>query len=237
MIVSMFLPILYGTSFSNKIKYEEIKREDTAKEKIIEYLNQKYGDGDFKIVDISNYDNEYTFLVSTKYFDETFQVDYNDDNIYSDEFLLKYYSYLYGLDLTSYYDLEEYLKKYVRHKYLSEYNIDIEFEYLNIDNKLLEYNFNNIKSLDDIIKLADKKIEEVLIYKIFNENEIDDFCKFIIKFYEDFGYADDILWFRFNYKNPFSDSNYYSDDGYLKNAGNIYLVYADSTPVHVNKNN
>lgn len=238
--IALFLPIIYGLSFEKKIIYEDIKREEIAKEKALDYLNKKYGNGEFKIIErIDDEYNEYfLFTVSTKYLDTEFNIDlnYDDLTIFDEDFIFKYYSEELNEEILNYNQLESYIENYLRLEMLNKYNIDVEYTYINFDEELFEKTyFGEIPSFDKLNDFIDKEIEEITILKIFSENEINEFCEYIINLYEELEHEETILWFKFNYDNPYSSSLHYKDDGYLRNDGNRYLVYVDASPVHVKK--
>ena len=120
----------------------KIKRpsEGTARRLAIEYLTKKYGNGDWKIVDVrrdtgstlngfvrSDYDNGYIFTVTSSYTnDASFIVDVDDTKIITtDEFLPTYYSLKYGFDykpdkyMENSASFEELIKRMV---YISDYH-------------------------------------------------------------------------------------------------------------------
>ena len=159
----------------------------------------------------------------------------NDYDIYYDEYIFKYYSNLYDQEIYSYYDLEELLKQIITEKMKNE-DYQIIIEDFNFNDELYKNTFlNDVPSLENIKNFIEIKFNEIIINKKFNNNESSQFCDFIINIYENTNYKEDILWFTFNYNNPFSTSPFYKNAGYLKNAGDLFLVYVDATPIHVNK--
>ena len=82
-------------------------------------------------------------------------------------------------------------------------------------------------------------MSEIVIKKEFDTTQSDDFCKYIVDINYDLDSflndESDILWFKFNYDNPFSTSLSYNDGGYLKDAGSLFLVYVDATPLYFYK--
>lgn len=105
---------------------------------IIKYLEQKYGDGNYKVVNISKeYSNSgmwdkylsgYYYEIKSDYMDNSFIIETDDEFIYieSDYFLPVYYSQKYNLDYELYYDewytsieydfdeFEEYIRKNIK---------------------------------------------------------------------------------------------------------------------------
>lgn len=239
-ILSLFLPLLYGMNFSTKIKYEMSKIEEQAKEKSLEYLNKKYGDGDFKIIEsvLNDYDEDYTFKVSSKYITKEFNlyVENLEYDRFDDDFLFIYYSEKYNDDIYNYYDIKEYVEEYIYESIKEKYEIEID-SYLYFDEERLNSTyFGKIPSIEDLINYVELDIEEITINKVFTQEEIEDFCKYIINIYETLNYKEDILWFKFNYDNPYSNSIHYKNSGYLRNAGDYwYYVYVDATPINVKK--
>jgi len=242
-LLAVFLPIFYGLNYENRINYELDKKEESISKKGLDYLNKKYGNGNFQIIQSecssSRYENDCELEISTNYFDGTFEIDINTDDykVYYDEFIFKYYSSIYHQNIEDYYELETYLEQEYLKEYLTNDDYAIEIKGFYFDSTLYEEAYlGDVPTLENLKKFIEVKSEEVLIYKVFTESESKEFCEFIINLYEELNYEEDILWFRFNYDNPFSSSLYYKDDGYLRNAGEYwYYVYVDATPIHVKK--
>ena len=238
MILAIFLPIIYGTSFSNKIKHERFNYEEHAKRQALEYLNKKYGVGDFKISEIMYYDADISFKVKTKYMNNEFDL-YIDDlekKEFSDNFIFEYYSYFYKDKIEDYYDLNLYLEKEFSKDIKSKYNIDFDYVNASINNYLFEDSFfGKIPTINDMMDYVDFEIGEIKINEVFSKDESDKFCKYIISIYEDLNYKYDKLMFKFNYDNPYSNSVFYKDSGYLLDGGELYLIYLDATPIFVKK--
>lgn len=241
MVVSLFLPIIYGINFSNKIKHEKLKREEVAKEQGMEYLNKKYGNGNFEIVgsENSDYDDDFTFVVNSKYLDDGFNLYIEDleENDISDDLIFKYYSYKYNDDIYNYYDLKNHIEKKLDINIKNKYDIEIDYGNVYFDEESFEKtSFGKIPTMEDMVEFVEVDVEEVKINKVFTKDDSDEFCKYIINIYEELNYKEDILWFKFNYVNPYSASLHYKDGGYLRKAGEFwYDVYVDATPIKVKK--
>lgn len=239
-LVFMFLPVFYGISYEKQIEYQLDEKKKYVSNEVLDYLNKKYGKGNFKVKtsECFLYD-ECELSIETSYFNDIFQIDINSDNynIIYDEFIFKYYSNLYNKEINGYYELQELLEQQYREKNLNNSDYEIKIEGFYFDSDLYEDTYlGGLPTLANLEEFIEVRSKEVLVYKVFTKDDIEEFCEFIIKLYEDMNYSEDILWFKFNYDNPFSSSLHYKDDGYLRNAGEYwYYVYVDATPIHIKK--
>lgn len=257
-IVCLFIPIIYGVVGNKLYNISENKKEVIAQKTVINYLNQKYDDGNYKIKNIDQgnickncfaftYTKGYTLSVTTDYFANDFEVTITKDNfkIREDSFIFEYLKSLTSENIYDYYDIENYFNKKISNeindKYLKQYNAKINLE-INLDEeKLKEYNFNSLPSIKNIEDLLNKNINYITISKNFTENEIEIFVPYIVEIYETIynefekQEKDNIMNFIFDNGNPFSNSISYKQGGYIKENENMYLIYVDSKPIQLNK--
>lgn len=130
---------------------------------IIKYLEQKYGDGNYKVVNISKqYSNSgmwdkylsgYYYEIKSDYMDNSFIIETDDEFLYinSDYFLPVYYSQKYNLDYELYYDERDTSIKYdfdEFEEYIRE-NIKVEKEEFNVEDISENYvlSWNNIEGV------------------------------------------------------------------------------------------
>ena len=150
---------------------DRLKAKD-AKEEIIVLLEQRYGDGDFEIVNMSEKNicygcswlgpgvDGYEFEMDTSYLDKSFVVSLRKDDftIYDNEFLNMYYVEKFGIT-----HLEEYLKEYKVQKLnemiSSDFNVEIDFNNIFVS-EYLNKEYGYIPSIDELsvfVELHDPK--------------------------------------------------------------------------------
>ncbi len=216
-----------------------------ARDQIISLLNEKYGDGNFKIVSVEeknvNYRSSwmwkiygYEFTISTDYMDKNFAIslEKEDFKIHFDDFLEDYYRETAGIT-----DLEEYIsdKKIEQlSKDLSQrFNAKIKFSN-RITHIPLDKSFGKIPTIDELsefVTLEEPKIEinddlkteeELLDYLIeLSDYFINDFDK------SNIDYTRGIKYFRYKYDyaklGVFDYTDQYSGyGGYVAAGRNIY---------------
>ncbi len=204
--------------------------ENNAKEQIIILLNQQYGDGNFKIVEMSEKDicygcswmgsgiDGYEFTISTDYLDKNFVVSLTKENfeIYKNDFLSEYYKENLGIT-----DLENYLKDY-KVKKLNEiisqsFNAEIDFNNIFMKD-YSDTNYGQIPTIDELsnfVELHDPKIEikEDLKTKDDLLNYLVKFSKFFIKDFDtsNITYSQTSKYFRYKYDYTKLGVNNYTD--------------------------
>ncbi len=228
------------------VKTQIIERnlEKNAKIKVIQLLNEKYGDGDFKIANMYEENisesyiqpiDGYHFIVSTKYFDGFFDVELNKSKmeISKDNFLSIYYRKNYDIK-----NLDEYLKEYalkkVQDRFNEKYNVNINFERV-VETEYQKL-YGRVPDIDDLskeIKLYNPIIE-IKIHLQTKEELIDYLIELLNIFVTN---ADD---FNFNYTINTTAFSFKYDNGTNKYNGTVMLgtyEYSDefSKYVIVNK--
>ena len=230
-IVIVFLIALFIEDLPYKLEQKNDKiAENKAKEQIIILLNQRYGDGDFEIVEMVEKNicygcswmgpgiDGYEFTMSTNYLDKNFIVSLTKENfeIYENDFLNDYYKEKLGIA-----DLESYLKDYKVEK-LNEiisqnFNAEIDFNIIFMDD-YVNKNYGQIPSIDelsDFVELRDPKIEikEDLKTKDDLLNYLVKFSKFFIKDFDtsNITYSQTSKYFRYKYDYTKLGVNNYTD--------------------------
>jgi len=230
-IFIMFLIALFIEDLPYKIEQKNDKIvENKAREQIIILLNQRYGDGDFEIVEMVEKNicygcswmgpgvDGYEFTMSTNYLDDNFIVSLTKENfeIYENDFLKEYYEENFGII-----DLENFLKDYKVEK-LNEiisqnFNVKIDFNNIFMDDYLYK-NYGQIPSVDELsefVELHDPKIEikEDITTK---ENLLNYLVRLTKFFIEDFdtsniSYSQTSKYFRYKYDYKKLGVNNYTD--------------------------
>lgn len=134
------------------------------------YLEQKYGDGNYKVVKIrkqysktdgffTGYDvSGYNYEIKSDYMENTFIIHISNESSYisSDYFLPVYYSEKYNLEYELYYEYDDRTKE-------THYNFD----------ELEEYIRNNIKVKTKEIETENVEIEDIFTNYIHSWNNMD----------------------------------------------------------------
>lgn len=220
--------------------------ENKAREQIIILLNQRYGNGNFEIEEMTRKNicdgcswmgpgiDGYEFSISTDYLPNNFTVSLTKENfkIYENNFLNEYYKEKHGIP-----QLEDYLIKYKIHK-LSEivshkFNAEIDFNntFININ---LDKNYGHIPSIEELsnyVELQDPKF--VIKDEIKTNDELLKYLLKLTKFYltefdtSNITYLQTNKYFRYKYDcTKLLDSNktnQYNDyEGYVLAGNYIY---------------
>lgn len=230
-IVIVFLIALFIENLPYKIEQKNDKiAENKAKEQIIILLNQRYGDGDFEIVEMVEKNicyscswmgpgvEGYEFTISTNYLDDDFIVSLTKEEleIYENDFLNEYYKENLGIK-----DLENYLK-YYKVKKLNEiisqsFNAEIDFNNIFIKD-YLDINYGQIPTIDELsnfVELHDPKIEIKEDLKTKDEllNYLLKISKFFINDFDasNITYSQTSKYFRYKYDYTKLGVNNYTD--------------------------
>ena len=190
-IVSIIILIVSLISLSIYAYYEPDYIQKDVRRRIVNYLNYKYGDGDFKVIR----KNEYSYTVKTSYMDSTFEV--NGHYHFSDNFLDDYASFVWQEDY------DKHMRDYIENKVNSK--IDSNDGYFNIsiyDGYYIEHKGEPNEEI--LSKNYNYKINQFIITKDSDdEEEIDNL---LIKAYDAISNEtnSNILIFRFeNRENPY----------------------------------
>lgn len=230
-IFIIFLLSLFVQDLPYKIEEKNDKISfEKAREEIIGLLEKRYGDGNFKILEMAEKDicyscswmgpgiDGYEFLIDTDYFDKDFTITLTkeDFKIYEDEFLDNYYEETLGIT-----DLENYVMHYKTNK-LNEiigqkFNVKIGFNNIFFEDTIeKEYGYvPTIEELSALVELHDPKIE--INENITSKEDLLDylvkFTKFFIKELEPsmFHYSQTDKYFRYKYDYTKLGINDYTD--------------------------
>lgn len=176
-VVILLVATLSIEVLSNDISLEKQQKKydkDVAKAKVavVDYLNQKYGDGNFSVKDVDTPSSLFTgspdmvssfiFTMTTDYMKDDFEVTINRDlsDITDYEFLEKYYKEKQGVE-----DLEKYIGEYKIDKLnkgiSKNFNSTIGFVETNIDIEKVECNgkIPTIDELSENVKLIDPRFD------------------------------------------------------------------------------
>ena len=191
-----------------EVKEKESKNTaNKVKEQVLVLLNEKYGDGNFKILDTSAGNicencflvkpsvDGYRFIISSDYVKNNFVVSVAKDNfkLYKDTFLSVYYKEAEDIN-----DLDTYLKDYKINRLNDElsknFNVSISF-YNTLSDKYIEEKFGRIPTIEELtsyVELYDPIINineeltkkgDLLNYLVkFTKYYINDFDKSNIKY-------------------------------------------------------
>lgn len=230
-IFIIFLLSLFVQDLPYKIEEKNDKISfEKAREEIIILLEKRYGDGNFKILEMAEKDicyscswmgpgiDGYEFLIDTDYFDKDFTITLTkeDFKIYEDEFLDNYYEETLGIT-----DLENYVMHYKTNK-LNEiigqkFNVKIGFNNIFFEDTIeKDYGYvPTIEELSALVELHDPKIE--INENITSKEDLLDylvkFTKFFIKELEPsmFHYSQTDKYFRYKYDYTKLGVNDYTD--------------------------
>ena len=143
-IVSILLTILIPkTEFNTGNKY--------IKEKVIDFLNKKYGDNDYKIESIEK-DYSYNGIVQKYHTGYTAKVYYPEKDLY-------FFIDIEGTDPKNPLDFSEGMTTFIERYYMKEINdflskkYNIEFDYLNIETNNIPTKYGHIPTFDELIDL------------------------------------------------------------------------------------
>ena len=213
-IVSIIILIVSLISLSIYAYYEPDYIKKDVRRRIVNYLNDKYGDGDFKVIR----KNEYSYTVETSYMNSTFEV--NGHYYFSDNFLDDYASFVWQEDY------DKHMRDYIENKVNSK--IDSNDGYFNISIYDEYYREHKGEPNEEILsKNYNYKINQFIITKDSDdEEEIDNL---LIKAYDAISNEtnSNILIFRFeNRENPYQkDSKVNYSEGSISKKRNSYYIY------------
>lgn len=162
----IFIGLLLSTLIElHPYEVEERKNKEmanNARKQVLVLLNKKYGNGNFKILDMSEGNicencflvkpsvSGYKFVISSDYLNDNFQISLTKDKlkVYKDNFLDVYYKENENID-----DLEGYLKDYEINKLNDElfknFNASISF-YNTISDKYIENKYGHVPSVEEL---------------------------------------------------------------------------------------
>ena len=213
-IVSIIILIVSLISLSIYAYYEPDYIQKDVRRRIVNYLNYKYGDGDFKVIR----KNEYSYTVETSYMNSTFEV--NGHYYFSDNFLDSYASFVWQEDY------DKHMRDYIENKVNSK--IDSNDGYFNISIYDEYYREHKGEPNEEILsKNYNYKINQFIITKDSDdEEEIDNL---LIKAYDAISNEtnSNILIFCFeNRENPYQkDSKVNYSEGSISKKRNSYYIY------------
>lgn len=263
-IMSLFLGLtIIATITKGYITQEDKRQIKNDEQNLIEYLEHKYGDGNFKIEEHEIKDcpifdgckTNSTVEISTDYLDETFTMVYQNH-------ISSYTSY-YGTDpfLEELY-LEKWAEKgvlftdFLRDKTLNNISKDIigeelskkikiNFEQITFDYKYTY--FEHLPEVEDLIRNANVS-NPYFSVEGYMENDLETFKKDIITSYEALEknsnkynfYIPNRIGIRFNIYNPYDTEddlyNTYYSSGYIRKETDRYLLYLSPTPIEIERN-
>ena len=245
----LFNTIQATTNFFENIEEKELLHE--MQRVILQELNEKYGDGNFEIVNVTTQEIDYMQMfvleVKTSYIDSNFEVKMTQSGGWREDNFVD----IYAKEKWGAMNLDEFAIQKATEKsnsLYSSYDMKLEInkcEFEGFD----DYFEGRLPTLEDCISRVnfDRK-PEVLIGDSYTKNDLDKFTNNIIAaykiyslLYENDEYFDGTMRFKFeNGVNPFCDPNKdklgaYVDDGYLRDAGSLYLIYLNPTPLEIKK--
>ena len=252
----LVLALLFTITLALDIKpfFKEKARQKEYSNYIIDYLNNRYGESNYKINDIYNSDDcyfmcinphggdYYRFDVSSDYFDENFSVEISIDSkkIVDDDFLEEY-AISKNLCNGDYYG-EECLEKLVTEKIensepnIKDYKANITVSFDTTYGKTM---YGRIPTIDDLSEEAIIEFESFTIYKDFTDKNEEEFKNFMLDVYYTYKNhyqkykttKSDMIEFDFPNGNPFAEGNiHYKDGGYMREAENSLLIYGGAKP-------
>ena len=240
----------------------DIYRRVTYSKDIEQYLTEKYGDGNFKVIDI--YDerssfmgggNNYQFTITSSYISGSFKIEMDIDTkeVESDNFINAYVMDKNicrdgaGIDTC----LDDYITEKINKKFTRQdiYNAELS---IHLDEQSIDEKFGKIPELEDLEKYTKISFNNFMIEKELQKTDEEELQQILIDMYNDYTkyleqYNENnnktIIKFKFKYVNPFSSPNYngynpYEHDGYIKQKDNEIMVFYQPRGItlDVNKN-
>lgn len=213
-IVSIIVLIISLISVSIYAYLEPEYIQKDVRRRVVNYLNDKYGDGGFKVIR----KKESTYTVETSYMDSTFEV--NGYYYFNDDFLDNYASLVWKEDYDKH--MRDYIENKVNSKIDSNegyYNISIYDEY---------YGEHKGEPNEEILsKNYSYKINHFVITK--NSEDEEEIDKLLIKAYDAVSNEtnSNTLNFRFDTEiNPYKNANkVYDNGGRISKQRNSYYIY------------
>lgn len=249
LIVFFILSVI--SFYGSKIITKKVIEQDIDKTSnvIINHLNSRYGNCNFKIVSYEAiYNYNYCYYISSSETENYFNVNANivTQEIYSETFLKEYY-----LSEQDNVNIEDYIKEQA---ILNENNhipdileVNVQFENVEINNNLYNDDFGKIPTIEELIQYANVLRPTFVVSKKFTTDNKDEFIDYMLKIYslyEDYykqynKYSDDdyrkevydsidtnMVRFYLTYENPFANGNgNYMNGGYLKVNDNICEIH------------
>lgn len=251
----IIIPVLITSSIfiehiPNHITYEENKKLlNELKENILTHLNERYGNGDFKIIKIEKIDNnryynknivyedkasyealpvvsyDYKVTISTKYIKKYFEllIDSNYRDYKKDNFIETYL--IENKKMNKNDSLREYLKEQVSSP-LKSYDAYIDVKYLNFYNSFYNEKYGQIPTTEQLLKSLSFEIGEITINKKFTKEQEDDFKEYMMELIKIYlkNYVKDYspqgnIMFRFN----FSYDNPFATNQHYKDGGYVRI--------------
>lgn len=230
----IIIPVLITSSIfiehiPNHINYEENKKFQSELQKnILTHLNERYGDGNFKIIkmeklETNNYDKDtvyndkfsyesipepsydYKATISTKYMKEDFELlinssyrEYKKDN-FIETYLIE------NKKMNKNESLREYLKEQVSSP-LKSYDAYIDVKYLNFYNSFYNEKYGQIPTTEQLLKSLSFETGEITIIRKFTKDQEDDFKEYMMEltkiylknYVKDYSPQGNVI-FRFNF--------------------------------------
>ena len=250
-IIILIINIIFmGIGISPLIN--DIFRRKEYSKYIESYLTKKYGDGDFKVVNIDdqrgdlwNSSNTYECDVETSYMSYRFEVeiDISTKEIVDSSFLRNYAMNKKicnngaGIDTC----IEEYIIKDYKEKLIhkDEYLPSLS---VHIQEKNIKEDFGRIPETKELLKYTDIDFNYFTFYKNFEKDNEQEFINYVTDMYKDYQkYFEKYnkntdktkIKFRYKYGNPYTTDRTYKYDGYIIVKDNNLLIYNKVTPIIV----
>lgn len=260
LIISSIAIILFVISTIIDIKPlidERVRRKEFSNY-IMTYLNDRYGNGNYKIEKIYNWNNcglacldmghpnAYEFTIQSDNLDNNFTVQINIETkkIEKDTFIEVF------SEANNWCETEKSLTYCLENLILSEennyisnpneYKVDLSISF---DSTYGQTNYGKVPTIDDLKKEATIIFNNFIIYKSF-DNE-DEFKNFMIEVYKNYlAYykkynSSDKIDFTFVNENPFFEDyryGYYKNSGYIKEQEDNIYIYNNASPIVVSLN-
>lgn len=245
---------LFNTIQATAHVFESIEEKELIQEMqrvILDELNNKYGNGNFEIVNVSTSKVEYLstieFEIRTSYLKNNFKVSMTQSGGWcEDNFVNVYAKENWGADNLEEFAIQKALER--SNSLYSSYDMKLENNnpsFIGFD----DYLEGRVPTIDDCVSRVNLgRKPEVLIGDSYTKNDLDKFTNNIIAAYKIYSlsyendeYFDGTMRFKFeNGVNPFCDPNKdklgaYVEGGYLRDAGSLYLIYLNPTPLEIDK--
>ena len=255
MLILITIVMVFYVVVTNKIKENQQEQKEKKVQKLaLNAMTKKYGNGNFqvhKLIDGNSKCNNlycadyniYIVVLKSEYMNSTFEVRvFKDDHkLITDNFYNIYMQEKYKMDLEKY--LKTQILEYYNKLFL-EYNVNINFENIYVNNDYYDVNFGKIPTIEDLKNYVTLESSSIVINKVFDATMQDEFIEYIKKvsniYYENlsiYNINEDIMDFSFAYDNPFNNGNiHYQKGGYVRRAGNFLDIYLTASPITIFNN-
>lgn len=257
MFIITFLFIIVTAIETKPLIDERIRRKEFSIY-LLTYLNNRYGNGNYKIQNIYNWNdcgigcinnghpNAYEFTIQSDYLNDKFIVQMNIETkqVEKDNFIeiyAKENNWCEGNYLNN--CLEDLIlsqeNSYISNVNDYEVNLSVSFDFT-----YGKTDYGRAPTLEELMKEATITFDDFTIYKEFDNKNEDEFKYFMIELYKNYAKyykqynSTNIIDFKFVNGNPFFEDTlygYHKNEGYIKEDDNNIYIYINASPIIVSR--